>query len=29
LGQRRKQQYSTARLFRPDAWKLIWIFANV
>ena len=23
LGQRRKQQYSTARLFRPDAWKLI------
>lgn len=23
LGQRRKQHYSTARLFHPDAWKLI------
>jgi Fe-S-cluster containining protein len=23
LGQRRKQHYSTARLFRPDTWKLI------
>jgi hypothetical protein len=29
LGQRRKQQYSTARLLSPDTWKLIWTLANV